>query len=116
MVAPFSLKIENHICRLDKTALVLCDVMEDGSHELAPHAPRSILTKQLQAAKEVGAFVPMAASELEYFLYQETYEESKDKGYANLKPAGWVREDYHILQGTRGEYFHGMVILFLLLQ
>ncbi|CAK9200160.1 unnamed protein product [Sphagnum jensenii] len=92
---------------LDRTALVLCDVMEDGSHELAPHAPRSILSKQLQAAKEVGAFVPMAASELEYFLYQETYEESKDKGYADLKPAGWVREDYHILQGTRGEYFHG---------
>jgi glutamine synthetase len=80
MVAPFSLRIENHICRLDKTALVLCDVMEDGSHELAPHAPRSILSKQLQAAKEVGAFVPMAASELEYFLYQEMYEESKVLG------------------------------------
>jgi glutamine synthetase len=46
--------------------------MEDGSHELAPHAPHSILRKQLQAAKEVGASVPMAASELEYFLYQET--------------------------------------------
>jgi glutamine synthetase len=42
--------------------------MEDGSHELAPHAPRSILSKQLQAAEEVGAFVPMAASEREYFL------------------------------------------------
>ncbi|KAH9546623.1 hypothetical protein CY35_12G107900 [Sphagnum magellanicum] len=80
---------------LDKTALVLCDVMEDGSHESAPHAPRSIISKQLQAAKEVGAFVPMAASELEYFLYQEMYEESEDKGYADLKPAG-----------TRGEYFH----------
>jgi hypothetical protein len=39
----------------------------------------------------------------------------QDKGYADLKPAGWVREDYHI-QGTRGEYFHGMVILFFLLQ
>jgi glutamine synthetase len=80
MVAPFSLRIENHICRLDKTALVLCDVMEDGSHELAPHAPCSILSKQSQAAKEVGAFVPMAASELQYFLYQEMYEESKVLG------------------------------------
>jgi glutamine synthetase len=80
MVAPISLRMENHICRLDKTALVLCDVMEDGSHESAPHAPRSILSKQLQAAKEVGAFVPMAASELEYFLYQEMYEESEVLG------------------------------------
>lgn len=32
---------------------------------------------------------------------------SQAKNYMNLKPAGWVREDYHILQGTRGEYFHG---------
>lgn len=32
----------------------------------------------------------------------------QNRGYHNLKPAGWVREDYHIFQGTRGEYFHGM--------
>ncbi|XP_024358351.1 uncharacterized protein [Physcomitrium patens] len=91
---------------LEKTALVLCDVVQDD-HELAPHAPRSILRNQIKAAQAVGKFTPMAASELEYFLYKDTYEESKNRGYHNLKPAGWVREDYHIFQGTRGEYFHG---------
>jgi glutamine synthetase len=64
------------ICRLDKTALVLCDVVQDD-HELAPHAPRSILRNQIKAAQAVGASTAMAASELEYFLYKDTYEESK---------------------------------------
>lgn len=110
---------------------MLCDVVQDD-HKLAPHAPRSILQNQVKAAQEVGAFKPMAASELEYFLYKDTYEEAKvisslllsnllitkswhiiqhfsvqNNGYMKLKPAGWVREDYHIFQGTRGEYFHG---------
>ena len=64
------------ICRLDKTALVLCDVVQDD-HELAPHAPRSILRNQIKAAQAVGASTAMAASELEYFLYKDTYKESK---------------------------------------
>lgn len=63
-------------CRLEKTAIVLCDVIKDD-HSLAPHAPRSILRNQIKAAQAIGAFVPMAASELEYFLYQDTYEEAK---------------------------------------
>lgn len=82
---------------LEKTALVLCDVVQDD-HELAPHAPRSILRNQIKAAQAVGKFTPMAASELEYFLYKDTYEESKNRGYHNLKPAGWVREDYHFFR------------------
>ena len=64
------------ICRLEKTALVLCDVVQDN-HELAPHAPRSILRNQIKAAQMVGASTAMAASELEYFLYKDTYEEAK---------------------------------------
>ena len=52
-------------------------MVQDETHELEPHAPRSILRKQVKAAQAMGAFVPMAASELEYFLYQDTYEESR---------------------------------------
>jgi glutamine synthetase len=50
---------------LDKTALVLCDVEEEATHEYTTVAPRSILQKQLdQAAQSSDA--AMAASELEY--------------------------------------------------
>ncbi|KAJ7554612.1 hypothetical protein O6H91_05G001100 [Diphasiastrum complanatum] len=92
---------------LENTALVLCDVVDEKSHELSPHAPRSILRNQVKAAKELDDMVPMGASELEYFLFQDDFEEAKEKRYHNLKPVGWHREDYHILQGTREEFFNG---------
>ncbi|KAL2620216.1 hypothetical protein R1flu_000421 [Riccia fluitans] len=92
---------------LEKTAFVLCDVVDDDTHDLAPHAPRSILKKQVAEAEKEGGYVCKAASELEYFLYQQNFEEAKEKKYFGLKPVGWHREDYHILQGSREEFFNG---------
>ena len=43
------------------------------------------------------------ASELEFYLFDETYESASDKSYANLKTAGRYIEDYHILQTTKEE-------------
>lgn len=68
---------------------MLCDVVDDSTNELAAHAPRSILRKQISLAQELNHFVPIAASELEYFLYKESYEQAK----VNLL-AGVRREPY----------------------
>ena len=89
---------------LDKTALVLCDVEDEGAHEPVNVAPRSILRRQLATAESLG-FDVMAASELEYYIYRDSYREAQKKGYADLEPMGWYLEDYHILQGTREESF-----------
>lgn len=89
---------------LDKTALVLCDVVSDKTHHFIPEAPRSILRKQTEAAKTAG-FQCFAASELEYYVYENTYRQASEQHYQNLTPAGWYLEDYHILQGTRTEHF-----------
>jgi glutamine synthetase len=43
------------------------------------------------------------ASELEFFLFDESYESANDKGYRSLKTAGSYIEDYHILQTTKEE-------------
>ena len=43
------------------------------------------------------------ASELEFFLFDESYESAHAKGYRNLKTAGHYIEDYHILQTTKEE-------------
>ncbi|MBT6970338.1 MAG: glutamine synthetase, partial [Actinobacteria bacterium] len=48
-----------------------------------------------------------AASELEFFLYRDSYEEAHIKGYRDLKSAGWYVEDYHLLQGARVEDYVG---------
>jgi glutamine synthetase len=43
------------------------------------------------------------ASELEFFLFDDSYEAAHRKGYRNLKTAGYYIEDYHILQTTKEE-------------
>ena len=89
---------------LDKTAFVLCDIEDEGSHQLVSVAPRSILRQQVDAARQTG-FTAMAASELEYYIYEDSYKAAAQKRYDGLQPAGWYIEDYHILQGSREEKF-----------
>ena len=86
---------------LEGTALVLCDVL-DHHHNDLPHSPRAILKKQIARLKERG-YVGMFASELEFYLFDETYEALNARDYHNPKTAGYYIEDYHILQTTREE-------------
>ena len=88
----------------NKTALILCDLKNDRTHQWVAEAPRSILQKQVNAAREEG-FESLAASELEYFLFENGYKEAFHQHYQDLKPTGWYLEDYHIMQGTRIEGF-----------
>ncbi len=89
---------------LPKTAFVLCDLLDVRSHALVAVAPRSILRAQLARLAEAG-YTAQAASELEYYLFRDSYRDAAKKGYAGLEPAGWYLEDYHALQGTREEPF-----------
>ena len=89
---------------LDRTALVLCDTYTAHGHQSVEIAPRSILRRQVAAAAEHDWQV-MGASELEYYLLQDSYRSAHAKGYDGLDPAGHYIEDYHLFQGTREEPF-----------
>ncbi len=89
---------------LEKTAIVLCNLEEEKSHVPVGVSPRSILNRQLQAIGEEG-FSAYAATELEYYLLENSYRQAFEQHYQQLKPAGYYLEDYHILQGTRNEKF-----------
>ncbi len=89
---------------LTKSAIVLCDVESERTHELATVAPRTILRRQIERAAASG-FTPKAGSELEYYLFEDSYRTAAQKGYANLQPASWYLEDYHLQQGAREEKF-----------
>ena len=91
---------------LDRTAMVICDVLHENSHEMIAPAPRSMLVSQIEEGKKLG-FTAKAGSELEYFIFQNSYQEASETGYQQLKPAGWYIEDYHALQGAREENFNG---------
>jgi glutamine synthetase len=49
----------------------------------------------------------MGATELEYYLFRDSYEAAHGKRFEGLEPFGLYVEDYHMLQGTRTEGFHG---------
>jgi glutamine synthetase len=93
---------------LNGTALVLCDIASEKTHGLVDVAPRTILKKQIARATALG-FDVFAASELEYYLFDESYRSAAEKGYTNVRAAGWYLEDYHILQGTREEAYTSAV-------
>jgi glutamine synthetase len=88
---------------LNRTALVLCDIVDDGSGYVSV-APRSMLRRQIDDAAQLG-FTALAASELEYYVFQDSYRDAASADYRGLNPAGWYFEDYNILQGTRIESF-----------
>jgi glutamine synthetase len=95
---------------LDKTAMVLCDVVDESTHTPVSCAPRSMLRRQIEGAASQG-LEAMAGSELEYYLFNTSYRDAAAGGYADraLEPAGWYIEDYHALQGTREEPFNAAV-------
>ncbi|ODT66297.1 MAG: glutamine synthetase [Pelagibacterium sp. SCN 63-23] len=86
---------------LEATALVICDVL-DHHHEPVPHAPRNVLRRQLDRLGEMGLSANFA-SELEFYLFDETYRSAHEKGYRDLTTAGHYIEDYHIFQTTKEE-------------
>jgi glutamine synthetase len=93
---------------LEKTALVLCDVLEEEQDALVPYAPRSILRAQIERAAERG-YVAAAASELELYVFKDSYEEVARKSFVNIEPIGRLIEDYHIFQGTKEEFLIGAI-------
>lgn len=91
---------------LPKTALVLADAVDEASGELVPVAPRTILRRQIEHSHRLG-FEPMMAMELEYYLFDDSYDQARAAGYRGARQSGWYSEDYHILQGSRNEEIHG---------
>ena len=88
---------------LPGTALVLGDCVDRDGKELR-HSPRAILKRQIERAVAAGYSAKMG-SELEFYLFDETYESAAEKDYGDLKTSGRYIEDYHILQTTKNEPF-----------
>jgi glutamine synthetase len=87
---------------LEGTAIVLCDLSDHHHHEPLPHSPRAILKAQLDRLAAMG-YTANAATELEFYLFDETYRSALEKGYAKLQTAGDYIQDYHIFQTTKEE-------------
>lgn len=71
----------------EQTALVLADVEEERSGKLVSIAPRTMLKRQVERARSLGFDVRMA-SELEFYLFRDTFDEAHAKGYDDLRRVG----------------------------
>jgi glutamine synthetase len=86
---------------LEGTALVLCDVLWHDGTPVAP-SPRQVLRRQIERAAGLG-FTPMVGSELEFFLFRESYEEVRARHFRDLTPSVPYILDYHVLASTYDE-------------
>jgi glutamine synthetase len=93
---------------LERSALVLCDAVDDATGDLIPVAPRTILKRQIERARSRG-FQAKMGSELELYLFRETYDSARAKDYRDLRTAGAYVEDYHVLSSTFSEDVLGSV-------
>ena len=87
---------------LEGTAMVLCDILDHHTHEEISHTPRSILKRQIARLETLG-FTAQMATELEFFLFEKSFDEIRKSGFQQLEPISGYNEDYNILQTTKEE-------------
>ena len=85
----------------EHTALCLADVITTEGAEVAP-SPRQVLRRQLDRLSERG-YQAYAATELEFIVFKETYEEAWDNAYRGLTPGNLYNVDYSLLGTGRIE-------------
>jgi glutamine synthetase len=85
------------------TVLVLCDVQWHDGSPVAP-SPRQVLKAQVEKARALG-YDAAFGSELEFFLFRESYEEAYAKHFRDLTPSVPYILDYHVLASGYDEPF-----------
>ncbi len=88
---------------LEGTVMVLCDVLDHHTHDEVPHSPRAILKKQVNRLRSMG-YEAMTATELEFFLFEKSFDQIRKENFRDLEPISGYNEDYHILQTTKEEH------------
>ena len=83
------------------TALLLSDVQWLDGAPVA-QSPRQILRRQLERLDERG-WVAFVGTELEFILFDDSYESAWDKRYTGLRPSNQYNVDYSVLGTSRVE-------------
>jgi len=86
---------------LPGTAIVLCDFVHENG-DMVLEAPRSVLRRQLDLLAKKG-LTSFFASELEFFLFNNSFHDAFASEYRNLTPSSDYRIDYHTMQPARDE-------------
>lgn len=86
---------------LERTVMVQCDLhLTDGTP--VPMSPRAMLRRQVDRAAERG-WNAVAGTELEFIVYDTSYEQAWSQGYRDLMPANQYNVDYSVVGSGRVE-------------
>jgi glutamine synthetase len=83
------------------TAMCLADIAW-ADHAPVVASPRQILRHQIERLAERG-WEAFAGTELEFMVFEDSYEQAWDNGYRNLTPANRYNVDYSMLGTARVE-------------
>lgn len=83
------------------TVMIQCDLVW-LDHRPVEQSPRRVLRRQLERAADSG-YVALAGTELEFVVFDDTYEDAWRKGYRDLQPANQYNVDYSIVGTSRVE-------------
>jgi glutamine synthetase len=86
---------------LPGTAMVMCDFLDHHGEPVA-HAPRSVLKRQVERARALG-LEPMMATELEFYLFEEGFEQLWDRRYRQPTPVVRYNNDYGLFGSSKEE-------------
>jgi glutamine synthetase len=90
----------------ERTALVICDLFQPGTPFPIGVAPRQVLRDQVAAAAAMG-FDLRIGTDLEFYLFEDSYGEAYENGYRDLVPHSPWMQDYQIVQAGFDEYVIG---------
>ncbi|HEY8302274.1 MAG TPA: glutamine synthetase, partial [Jatrophihabitans sp.] len=83
------------------TALLLADATW-LDHEPVGESPRQVLKRQIERLAERG-WTAYVGTELEFILFEDSFEQAWDKRYQGLRPANQYNVDYSVLGTGRVE-------------
>lgn len=87
---------------LPGTALCMADLLDHHTHDEVSVSPRAILKRQIARAKALG-FDAMMATELEFYLFEQSFDALNDSGYRDLRTLGRHNADYAIFGTSKEE-------------
>jgi glutamine synthetase len=87
---------------IPRTAMAIVDLVDVDTGAAVEVSPRRMLQRQVAATGEAG-YAVKCGSEIEFFLFKQTYDDAHADDYRSLTPNSPYVEDYNILQTTKEE-------------
>lgn len=83
------------------SALVIADLLDHEGRGI-PVSPRQVLQHQLGRLRDMG-MVALCGTELEFIVFEDSYEQAWDNRYIGMTPANRYNVDYSMLGSARVE-------------